>query len=73
MSVMADANLVGGIDEDDKTYLAIAVTNRGSAPTTITHMVLYNYPSRIGPWLPKKPRFLLRLFKRHPRPSASIG
>ena len=50
MSVMVDAKLFGGIQQDDDTYLAITVTNRGSAATTITHMVLYDYPTRFGRW-----------------------
>lgn len=60
MSVMVDAELYGGVQKDDKTYLAVTVTNRGSAPTTLTHMVLYNYPSRFARWLP---RYLLRWAK----------
>ena len=65
MSVMADAKFLGGVQRDDKTYIAITVTNRGSAATTITHMVLYNYPSLVGLWLPKRPRFLNRWLKRY--------
>ena len=65
MSVMADAILVGGGPQDDKAYLAIIVTNRGDAATTITHMVLYNYPTDLALWLPKRPRFLVRWFKKH--------
>lgn len=32
-------------DPTDRTYLAVFVVNRGSAPTTITHFALYEYPS----------------------------
>jgi hypothetical protein len=48
MSTMVDAKLLGGDEPDDNTYLAITVTNRGSAVTTLTNMVLYNYPSRLS-------------------------
>jgi hypothetical protein len=65
MSVMTDAILIGGRQRDSNTYLATTVTNRGDAATTITHMVLYNYPSRLALWLPKRPRFLARWFKKH--------
>lgn len=60
MSVMADANIIGGHEEDDNTYIAITVTNRGSAPTTLTNMLLLHYPTRLSMWLAriKRPRFL---------------
>jgi hypothetical protein len=54
MSVMSNAKLVGGIEEDKNTYLSVSVTNRGSAPTTITHMVLFNYPSYLARWIPSR-------------------
>jgi hypothetical protein len=54
MSIMADAVVVGGGREDRNTYLSAAVTNRGSAPTTITHMVLYNYRSRLARYIPSR-------------------
>ncbi|GAA5266701.1 hypothetical protein ACOSOMT5_P3132 [Acidiphilium sp. MT5] len=65
MSVMSDAIFVGGGLEDKKKYIAITVRNRGDAATTITHMVLYNYPSRLAVWLPKRPRFMVRLLKKY--------
>jgi hypothetical protein len=40
MTEMPEAKLFGGGVQDDKTYLAITVANRGTAATTITHMVL---------------------------------
>jgi hypothetical protein len=40
---------------------ALTVTNRGTAATTITNMVLYNYPSRLSLALSRFPR---RLFQR---------
>src|SRR5271166_1784269 len=57
MSVMADAKFFGGATRDENTYIAITVTNRGTAATTITHMVLYNYPNRLSLFLSKCPRF----------------
>jgi hypothetical protein len=72
MSVMPEAKIVGNGDEDDKTYLAITVANRGTAATTITHMVLHNNPdglsrflSRLPRMLFKRPRFVWRWFAKH--------
>ena len=65
MSVMSDAIFVAEGLQDNKTYLAITVTNRGDAATTITHMVLYDYPTRFAIWIPKRPRFIVRWFKKH--------
>jgi hypothetical protein len=44
LSVMAEARTIGGARQDQNTHLVLSVANRGSAPTTITHMVLYDYP-----------------------------
>jgi hypothetical protein len=73
MTVMAEAKLYGGEPQDENTYLAITVTNRGTAATTITHMVLYNYPDRLSLFLSKcplfviskSPRFVRLWFKKH--------
>jgi hypothetical protein len=58
MSVMVGAIIVGGYERDENKYLSVTVTNRGSAPTTITHMVLYDYPSnlarRVPGWLNRR-------------------
>jgi hypothetical protein len=52
LSVLVGARISGG---DPNKYLAVTVMNRGGAPTTITHMVLYNYPTdlarRVPVWL----------------------
>jgi hypothetical protein len=71
MSVMPEAKLYGGDLPDDNTYLALTVTNRGTAATTITNMVLYNYPSRLSFALSRlpsrlfrRPRFLWRWYAR---------
>jgi hypothetical protein len=63
MAVIADA-LIGGATRDENTYIAITVTNRGTAATTITHMLLYNYADRLSLFL----HFLRRWFKKR-RPS----
>jgi hypothetical protein len=68
MTIMAEALMVGGMQQDDNTYVAASVTNRGSAPTTITHLVLFNYPNRIAKWLP---RLLTRWMKKQ-RPKTFI-
>ena len=65
MSIMVDAKRVAGPTKDPNTYLAITVSNRGSSPTTITHMVLYIFPNRLSRWLPRYPKWLFRLFKKH--------
>jgi hypothetical protein len=54
MMVMANAKLFGGGQNDPNTYLSVIVTNRGSAPTTITHMVFFNYPSRLARYAPRR-------------------
>lgn len=41
---------------DDNTYVQVVVTNRGSAPTTITRMVLYEYPSEVAIYIPQRLR-----------------
>lgn len=55
MSVMVGAKIIGGLEVDKNKYLSVVVTNRGSAPTTVTHMVLFNYPNylagRVPIWL----------------------
>ena len=42
-NVMSEAIIIGGLDEDENTYLAITVTNSGTSPTTLTHMLLKEY------------------------------
>ncbi|MBV8888917.1 MAG: hypothetical protein JO305_04545 [Alphaproteobacteria bacterium] len=71
MSVMSEAQMIGGFDDDEERYIAITVTNRGSAATTITHMVLYNYPDRLSLFFSKCPRFVQRCFKKR-RPQTFI-
>jgi hypothetical protein len=53
LSVMVGARIIGGYERDDNKYLNVTVTNRGSSPTTITHMVLYDYPNRLARWVPQ--------------------
>lgn len=71
MTVMADAQTFGSGVQDENTYLVITVTNRGSAATTLTHMVVYNYPDRLSLFLSKCPRFMQRWLKKH-RPQTFI-
>lgn len=52
MSIMVAAKFFGGGLEDKHTYLAVHLTNRGSAATTITHFVLYDYPSKLAMRIP---------------------
>jgi len=54
MSIMPDARLFGGVQDVSNAYLSVTITNRGSAPTTITHMLLYDYPSRLAQYLPRR-------------------
>jgi hypothetical protein len=61
LSVMPNAIIIGPHGRDRDKYLSVTVTNRGDAPTTITHMVLYNYPSRLARWVPQ---WLYRRTKR---------
>lgn len=48
LSVVAKANLVGGNSEDTNDYLVLTVISRGNAPTTITSMVLWDFPTRLA-------------------------
>lgn len=50
LNVMTEANLVGGNRGDPNDYLLLTVTSRGNAPTAITHMMLYDFPTRPA-WL----------------------
>lgn len=52
LRMMADAIEIPS--DDDSPKLALFVTNRGSEPTTITHMIAFAYASRWG-WLRGKP------------------
>jgi hypothetical protein len=53
LSIMVGAKVIGGSQRDENKYLTVTVTNRGNAPTTITHFVLYDYPSRLARYLPQ--------------------
>ena len=39
LSIMVGAKIIGGGVVDPNKYLSVTVLNRGSAPTTITHMI----------------------------------
>jgi hypothetical protein len=43
ISVTSDMMLIGGDDDEDARYVMVSVTNIGSSPTTITHMVLGDF------------------------------
>jgi hypothetical protein len=70
MSIMPDAKLFGGDVKDSNTYLSVTVTNRGSAPTTITHMVLYDYPSELAIYVPQ--RLMRRRWMKRLRPWTAV-
>ena len=52
LSIMVGARIIGGLERDDRKYLSVTVTNRGSVPTTITHIVLFNYPNCLARHVP---------------------
>jgi hypothetical protein len=52
VTIMPRAKLFGGV-QDVNTYLSVIVTNRGSAPTTITHLALFDYPNRLALHVPR--------------------
>jgi hypothetical protein len=67
VSIMADAKIFGGGRVDANTYLSATVTNRGSAPTTLTHMLLYNYQNQLASLVPDRIFWMLnRLSRRLP-------
>lgn len=68
MSVMVDAEIFGAGQQEGNIYVAVTVTNRGNAATTITHMVLYDYPSQFALRLPSR---LRRRFKSQ-RPNTFV-
>jgi hypothetical protein len=43
--------MVGGVIEDNNTYIGMTVYNVGDAPTTITNVVLFGYRNRLRRWL----------------------
>jgi hypothetical protein len=65
VTIMANAKLLGGGRVDPNTYLSATVTNRGSAPTTITHMLLYNYRNRLAQHVPDRAFWLINRLARH--------
>ena len=56
ISVMPVAKLYGRFEEDASTYLALIVTNFGSAPTTVTNMLVHRFDSVFAK-LRNKPSF----------------
>jgi hypothetical protein len=66
VNIMPRAKLFGGV-QDANTYLSVIVTNRGSAPTTITHFLLFYYPNQLALYLPRWSGRWLKWLR--PRPS----
>ena len=60
ISIMVDVKIVGVGHQDDNTYVSVTVTNRGSAPTTVTHIYLYNYPNRLAQRVPNRASLRLK-------------
>ena len=52
LSVMADAEIYPRYDGTPR--LVLSVTNRGDTPTTLTHMVFYQYRSVFHRWINKR-------------------
>jgi hypothetical protein len=48
IDVMAEAKTFNIPGTEGDTFVAATVSNRGNAPTTITHFALYDYRSRLG-------------------------
>lgn len=42
----------GGRETEGRIYLSLTVTNRGTASTTITNMILLSYPNFLSVWMP---------------------
>jgi hypothetical protein len=61
LSVIPEAKMFGGPIPDENTYVSVTVTNRGDAPTTLTHLVVYAYPNTLAVYTPRR---LLRWFKQ---------
>lgn len=50
VTVQAGMKTFGGSPKDANTYVAVNVTNVGTGPTSITHLVLTTYPSWWAFW-----------------------
>jgi hypothetical protein len=61
ISIIAEAKKFGEVPPDPNTYVSVAVTNRGDAPTTITHLVVFIYPNKVAVYTPY---WLSRYFKQ---------
>ena len=66
LSVMVEAKLYGGNVDDENSYISIIVTNRGNTSTTLTNMVLYDFPGRFLFLFQKCPRWLVRSLRIKP-------
>ena len=63
--IMPEAETFNMPGTEDKTYLVATVTNRGNAPTTITHFALRDYGSWLGR-LRSKPTWTVVIPSPHP-------
>ncbi len=63
--IMPEAETFNIPGTEDKTYLVATVTNRGNAPTTITHFALRDYGSWLGR-LRSKPTWTVVIPSPHP-------
>jgi hypothetical protein len=68
ISIMAEAKKFGVGTVDKNTYVSVTVTNRGDAPTTLTHLLVYTYPNKVAIYTPRR---LLRFLKQ-PSPKTWI-
>ena len=68
LHVMADALMFPHGDNNPK--LALFVTNRGDTPTTITHMVIFIYPSR---WAKFRRKSKMSAVVNSPNVPAEVG
>jgi hypothetical protein len=72
VNIMPRAKLFGGV-QDANTYLSVIVTNRGSAPTTITHFLLFYYPNQLALYLPRWSGRWLKWLRPQPSFIANTG
>ncbi len=69
--IMPEAETFNMPGTEDKTYLVATVTNRGNAPTTITHFALRDYGSWLGR-LRSKPTWTVVIPSPQPPGTTSI-
>jgi hypothetical protein len=70
LHIMPKTEMINAPGTEGNTYLFATVTNRGSAPTTITHFELCDYGSWFGR-LRSKPTWRSLVLHPHPSPHVS--